>query len=111
MGEAGRKLDFAQETFGADFGGDFWPQHFDSHLAVVPKIARQKYHRHAAVAELAVNSVAAGKSVFETVLQPDHGARYLISRRATSSRSAIEWGTYSRSAIAASILVERRADK
>jgi hypothetical protein len=69
MGEPGRHLDLAQESLGADLGGDLGPEDFDRDGAVVTKVAGEIDHRHTALAELAFDGITAGEAVMEALLE------------------------------------------
>ena len=53
-----RDRDLAQESLGADDGGQFRPQHLDGHAALVLQILREVDGGHAAGAEFALDAVA-----------------------------------------------------
>ena len=61
MLQVGDGLDLAQESLGADHGGELRPEHLDGDLAVVSQILREVYRGHATGAELAHEVVPAGE--------------------------------------------------
>ena len=67
-----RHLDLAQEPLGADLGGDLGPEHLERDLAVVAQVVGQEDDGHAALAQLALEGVAAGEAAFEALLQVVH---------------------------------------
>ena len=69
MGEAGGHLDLAQEALGADLDPDFGAEDLEGDLAVVADIAGEKDEGHAALAQLAFESVAAGEARREPGLE------------------------------------------
>ena len=74
MGETGGELDLAEEPVGADRGREVGTEDLEGDLAVVAEVLGQEHDGHAALAELALELVAAGESGFELLLQGVHGA-------------------------------------
>jgi hypothetical protein len=60
-------LDFLHEALGSEHRGKLGPQHLHGHLAVVLEIPRQIDRRHAALANVALDLVAAGDSGGQTL--------------------------------------------
>ena len=60
-----RRLDLGQEAIGANDGGELWAQHLHRDAAIVLEIVRQIHGRHAARAELALESIAIGERLNE----------------------------------------------
>ena len=61
MLEVGGELDLGQEALGADHCGELGAKHLERHPPVVPEVLGQVDRRHAARADLAVETVAVGK--------------------------------------------------
>ena len=61
MLQVGGGLDLAQESLGADHGGELGAQHLDRDLAVVLEVVGEVDRGHAARAELALDAVAVGQ--------------------------------------------------
>src|SRR6185437_13481394 len=64
--------DFAEEPVGADDRADFGAEYLDRDLPVVLEVGGEVHHRHAALADLAVELVAAGEAVLEIVEEVGH---------------------------------------
>ena len=65
MTELGSGLDFQQEAFDADRGGELGMEHLERHGAVVAEVAGEVHRGHAAVSELALNGIAAPERIGE----------------------------------------------
>ena len=65
------RLDLAQEPLGADDGGQLGPENLDRDLAVVLQVLGQIDRGHAALAELALDAVAAAEGGGERVRHDD----------------------------------------
>jgi len=59
--EIGGGADLGQEAFGAHHGRQLGLEDLEGHLPVVAQVLRQVHRGHAALAELALDAVAAGK--------------------------------------------------
>ena len=66
MLQVGCDLDFLEEPFGPEDGGEFGPQHLDRDLAVVFQVLGEVDGRHPAHAKLSLNGVAVGEGGGET---------------------------------------------
>jgi len=94
MGETRGGLDLPQEAVGADAFSDFGAEHFDRHRATMLAILGEKYHRHAAPANLAFDRVPVAQRRFhlcEKIHPPklvDHGKQARDSCR-SASRSQV----------------------
>ncbi len=62
MIEAGGDLDFREEAFGTERGGELGPQDLDGDVAIVLEVLREIDRGHAARAELPLDAVAVGQS-------------------------------------------------
>jgi hypothetical protein len=72
MGELGGHLDLAEEAVVTQRMAELGPENLYRDRPAVPEVAGEKDHRHAASAELTLDSITAGKSGRETVQQIDH---------------------------------------
>ena len=81
MRESCGELDLEQKSLGADLGRDFRPQHLERDLAIVAEIVSEEDDRHAALAELAIDRIAAGECRFEAGLQGSHRGITCRARR------------------------------
>ena len=92
MSKARRHLDLAKESLGSNLGGDVWPKNLYCNRAVMTEITREKNNRHASFAEGALNSVAAGETRFEALLQVVHESQsWLVdSQPARASASTLD---------------------
>ena len=72
VGESGGELDLAEEPVGADRGREVRPEDLQGDLAVVAEVLGEEHDGHAALAELALEAVAAGETAFELLLQFVH---------------------------------------
>ena len=61
MLKIGGELDLGEEPLGADYGGQFRAQHLERNAAVVPQVLGQINGRHAARADLALETVVKGE--------------------------------------------------
>ena len=68
VGETGGELDLAEEPLGADRGREVGPEDLEGDLAVVAEVLGQEHDGHAALAELALEVVAAGEAAVELLL-------------------------------------------
>src|SRR5215218_2250779 len=59
MLQAGRELDLAQESFGAECLGHFRMEHLECHRPVVAEVVGEIHHCHSTAAELALDAVLA----------------------------------------------------
>jgi hypothetical protein len=75
VGQAGSELDLTKEPVGADGGRKVGTEDFQGDLAVVAEVLGQEHHGHAALAELALEVIAAGQAGGELVLQGGHRER------------------------------------
>ncbi len=64
MLEIGGGLDLLEEPLRAEYGGEFGPQHFHRHLAVVFQVFGEIDRGHAARTEFFLDGVAVGQSGF-----------------------------------------------
>jgi hypothetical protein len=67
MIEPGDDLDLAIEPLRPEHGAELRSEHLDRHLAAMLQIVGQVDRRHAAVADLALDGVAAGEGGAEAV--------------------------------------------
>jgi hypothetical protein len=70
--EAGGQLDLAEEALGADRGGKVGAEDLERDLTVVAEVLGQEDDGHPALAELALDPVAAGQGAIELILQGGH---------------------------------------
>ena len=73
MLQIGRDLDLRHEPFDAEHGAEFRVQDLERDLAIVLEIAREVHSRHAALADAALDGVAAPKGGVE-LLGGMHGS-------------------------------------
>jgi hypothetical protein len=73
--EARGELDLAEEPLGADRSREIGTEDLEGDLAVVAEILGQEHDGHAALAELALEVVAAGQTGFELVQECVHEGR------------------------------------
>ncbi len=73
--QAGGELDLAEEPVGTDGGREVGAEDLQGDLAVVAEVLGQEHDGHPALAELALESVAAGEAGRELVLEGGHGIR------------------------------------
>ncbi len=85
MLEIGGRLYFLDEPLGTEDGGEFGPQDFDRHLAVVLQVLGEVDRGHAARAEFFLDGVAVGKGVFEAVEGVGHEGLRCGGRRSLGS--------------------------
>ncbi len=93
MRESGGHLDLAQESLGADLGGDLRAEHLHRDLAIVAHVVRKEDDGHPAFAELTVERVAAGQGGGEAGLEGIHReGRCTVERILASRESGIgDW--------------------
>jgi hypothetical protein len=65
MRQASGDANLAQESFGANRGGEFLLQHFDSHLPPMLSLLGEVHGCHAALAQKALDHVSIGERVGE----------------------------------------------
>ena len=92
VGQAGGELDLAEEPVGADGGREVGAEDFQGDLAVVAEVLGQEHDGHPALAELALEDVAAGEAGGELVLQGGHGE----GKDACDYRKVPDWAGASR---------------
>ena len=73
MLEVGGDLHFAEETLGAEGGGQVGPEDLDCDLAVVFEVLGQVDRGHPARAEFPLDPVSASEGRCESVLRIGHG--------------------------------------
>ena len=73
MLEPGRELDFAEEAFVTEDGGQLGMEHLERDRSVVLQIMGKKYRGHATAAELMFETVALGEGGPETGQGVDQG--------------------------------------
>ena len=61
-GHTSRHLDLSEKTLGGHRLGELWQENLDRDLAVVLKVESQVHRRHAAMADLLIDSIAIGES-------------------------------------------------
>jgi hypothetical protein len=85
-------LDLAQETLGADHGGQFGAEDLDGDAAVVLQVVGEVDGGHAAGAELALEAVAVGQGVGQAAERIGHGGRHGGTSE-IAPRSALAWSS------------------
>ena len=73
--QLGRDADLAQESLGADRGGDVGIEHLDGDLPLVAAVPREVDVRHAAAAELPLDDVAVAEGLLDVVEEIGHAGR------------------------------------
>ena len=81
VGELGRDLDLLEEPPGADRVGQLGLEDLDGHLPPVLHILGEEHCRHAAVAELALDPVSAGKCFSQAGQRVGHRSSAYAARR------------------------------
>jgi len=79
VGEARRRLDFPEESLGAERRGDLGPKDLDGDEATVAEIAREIHRRHPAAPQLALQRVAVGQGGFQAGELIGHVGQLLVS--------------------------------
>ncbi len=72
MVQPGGEPDLPEEALGAEHLGEALLQHLERDHPVVPAVAREVDHGHSAVTDLALDRIAAGKGVLQSVEQVKH---------------------------------------
>ena len=65
--EPGRGLDLAQEALRAEHRSEFGVEHLERDGPLVPDVAREVHHGHAAAPEFLLEHVSVGQTSFEMV--------------------------------------------
>ena len=81
MVKLGGDRDLAQEPLGAERVGEFRVEDLDGDGAVVPQVVCEVDSGHAAVPELTLDAVAAGKARRELVLRGQSGGSLRLAAR------------------------------
>ena len=89
MLEPGGDLDLAGEPLGAERGGQLGAQDLHRHLAVVLQVLGEVHRRHAALAELALDAVAAGERGGQAFHSRAHGRSTSITHTSLCRSSAL----------------------
>ncbi len=87
MLQAGGDLDFTEEPFTAQRGGQLRPQHLERHLAAVPQVLGEVHRGHAARADFPLDAVLVRQGGRQAGERLAHGVR-APSRSPTLASSA-----------------------
>ena len=80
MAEARRDADLAQEALRSECRGEFRVKHLDGDVAIMAKVVRQIYDRHATSPELAIDPIPFTQGLGDARFEGVHGA--ILSVRA-----------------------------
>ena len=88
MGELGGDLDFAEEALGPQGLSQLGTQHLEGNPAVVLQVLREEDDGHSAVAELALDAVAAGETSLQPAQQIGHLHKHVARSAGAGGRAA-----------------------
>src|SRR6188768_3910481 len=77
MAEIRRRGDFAEETFGAECGGEFGAEHLHRDLTLVFVVLGEIHRRHTTGTKLALDAITAGQRRLERTVDCCHVAAKL----------------------------------